>query len=432
MAETTTYDTIVIGGGPAGCAYALTMLRRGYRVLLLEKVRFPRFHIGESFLPYTVEILDQLGLLDAVMAKPYAFKPGVELTGIAGNARRIDFGEIGDGRRTWAIQVERAEFDKTLLDETAKAGVTVLEEATVTDVDVSADGRVTGVTYTHDGENHHATAPYLADASGRAGVIAKKLGLRVHDSRLKMAAVFKHYGDLDESQNPGVEGDTQLGIHQDGWMWAIPLRSDAISIGAVAPMSILQSDRPEAVFDEHLARVPRIQQRLRGATVLRELKGERNFEYHSERLCGPGYFLVGDAGSFTDPVFSGGVLLALATGRKAGELAADRLAGNVSDDDATTSYESFFKTAYGTYYRLICAVYDNRQPVMGQVILDMAADLDPKWHVRLVSGDFWTQESPLVNRLRAEPDWSLFAPFDLYPDCPIYPRTADSRTVVPA
>ncbi|MBB5917592.1 flavin-dependent dehydrogenase [Nocardia transvalensis] len=431
MADTT-YDTIVIGGGPAGCAYALTMLRRGYRVLLLEKVEFPRFHIGESFLPYTVEILDQLGLLDAVMAKPYAFKPGVELTGIAGNARRIDFGDIGDGRRSWAIQVERAEFDKTLLDETEKAGVTVLQEAVVTEVDVDGDGRVTGVTYTYEDETHHATAPYIADASGRAGVIAKKLGLRVADSKLRMAAVFKHYDNLDESQNPGVEGDTQLGIHQDGWVWAIPLRADAISIGAVAPMALLQTDRPEQVFDEHLARVPRVQQRLRGATVLRELKGERNFEYHAETLAGPGYFLVGDAGSFTDPVFSGGVLLALATGRKAGELAADLLAGAVPEERAADSYGSFFKTAYETYYRLIRAVYDNRQPVMGQVILDLAADLDPKWHVRLVSGDFWTQESPLVNRLRAEPEWSLFEPFELFPDCPIYPRTADTRSVVPA
>ncbi|MCX4098272.1 NAD(P)/FAD-dependent oxidoreductase [Nocardia sp. alder85J] len=419
MADTS-YDTIVIGGGPAGCAYALTMLRRGYSVLLLEKVPFPRFHIGESFLPYTTEILDQLGLLDAVMAKPYAYKPGVELTGMAGSVRRIDFGMIGDNRRTWAIQVERAEFDKTLLDETAAAGVTVLEEATVTDVDV-VDGRVTGVTYTVNGETHHATATFIADASGRAGVIPKRLNLRVADSRLKMAAVFKHYGDLDESQNPGVEGDTQLGIHPDGWMWGIPLRSDAISIGAVAPMAILQSDRPEAVFDEHLARLPRIQERLRGAKVIRELKGERNFEYHSETLAGPGYFLVGDAGSFTDPVFSGGVLLALATGRKAAELAADRLEGNKTETEIADLYNAFFKTGYETYYRLICAVYDHRQPIMGQVILDLAADLDPKWHVRLVSGDFWTGESPLVNRLRAEKDWSLFAPFDLLTDCPIYP-----------
>ncbi len=422
MAENT-YDTIVIGGGPGGCAYALTMQRRGYSVLLLEKVNFPRFHIGESFLPYTVELIDQLGLLDAVMAKPYAYKPGVELTGIAGNMRRIDFGQIGDGRRTWSIQVERAEFDKTLLDETAAAGVKVLQEATVTEVEVS-DGRVTGVTYTYEDETHRATAHYIADASGRAGVIPKKFGLRVTDDKLRMAAVFKHYGDLDESMNPGMEGDTQLGIHQDGWVWGIPLRSDAISIGAVARMSILQSGRPEDVFDEHLSRIPRIGQRLRGATVLRELKGERNFEYHSDTLSGPGYLLIGDAGSFTDPVFSGGVTLALATGRKAAEVVADRLDGKLSESEVTSIYDSFFKTGYETYYRLIRAVYDERQPVMGQVILDMAADMDPKWHVRLVSGDFWTGQSPLVNLLREERGWALFAPFELLTECPLYPETA--------
>ncbi|MEV0292115.1 NAD(P)/FAD-dependent oxidoreductase [Nocardia sp. NPDC050710] len=419
--ESPDYDAIVIGGGPAGCGYALTLARRGYQVLLLEKVAFPRFHIGESFLPYTTEILEQMGLLDAVMAKPYAFKPGVELTGIGGAVRRIDFGEIGDGRRPWAIQVERAEFDKTLLDAaTVEPGVTVLEEAVVTDVDI-VDGRAEGVSYTHNDENHHVSARYIVDASGRAGVLVKKLNLRVSDSRLKMAAVFKHFGNLDESMNPGVEGDTQLGVHEDGWLWGIPLKSDVISIGAVARMSILQSDRPEKVFDEHLARIPRIVDRLRGTTVVRELKGERNFEYHTDTLAGPGYFVIGDAGSFTDPVFSGGVLLALATARKAAEMTADTLDGLKKETEAIDLYSAFFKTGYETYYRLICAVYDDRQPVMGQVILDMSADLDPKYHVRLVSGDFWTGDNPLVNRLRAEKNWNLFAPFDLLEECPIYP-----------
>jgi len=416
------YDAIVIGGGPSGCSYAITLARRGYTVLLLEREKFPRFHIGESLLPYTSDVLAQLGLLERVGEAGFPIKTGLELSGSVRLLRRVALADIGDGYRDWTFQVERADFDKILLDAASEEpNATVLEEARVNKLLFSGE-RVVGVRYTRDDRQESATARFIVDASGRAGVVVRALNLRVTDATLKMAAVFKHFGGLDERHNPGVEGDTQIGVHEDGWVWAIPIRKDVISIGAMASAELLRRSRPDEVFTAHVARLPRIQDRIQGTWVHRDLTGEQNFEYHSNTLAGPGYFVVGDAGCFTDPVFSAGVFLALTTGKRAAEESIKCLEGESSEADVARRYQSFFKTGYETYYRLIRAVYDDRRPVMGQFMQKMLDDagIDEKWRVRTLNGDFFTDTNPFVNRLRQEEAWALFEKFEPLYDCPIH------------
>ncbi|WP_194853228.1 NAD(P)/FAD-dependent oxidoreductase [Nocardia sp. SYP-A9097] len=421
MTEETNYDAIVIGGGPSGCAYAITLARKGYRVLVLERDRHPKFHIGESLLPYTVDMLEQLGVLPQVLAAPHALKLGVELTGVGGNAERLAFADIGEGLRPWAISLERAPLDKLLIDTARAVGAVVREEAAVTEL-VFTGPRISGVRYTCAGRAETAAARFVIDASGRAGVIARGLNLRKVDQRLRMAAVFKHFGGVVEANNPGVQGDTQLGMHERGWVWAIPLSDDAISIGAVAPVEEIKRLGPETVFENYLRATPRVRARLEGATAIRELSGERNFEYHADTLAGPGFFLVGDSGSFTDPMFSGGVFLGLATGKQAAEYTIECLADGLPEAVAAERYQAFYKTGYETYFRLIHAVYDRRYPVLGYLIYDLNDGLDPKWRVRTVAGEFWAGSNPYIDRLRSQYSWDVFEKYDPLYECPVYAR----------
>jgi flavin-dependent dehydrogenase len=440
----------VIGGGPSGSSYAITLGSGGHRVLVLEREKFPRFHIGESLLTYTADVLEQLGLLDRMCQAGFVIKRGIELTGTEGTFRRLDLKHIGESRRGWTLHVERSHFDEVLLDAAAQTpGVTVLQKARVTRLLYSGD-RISGVEYTLDGQEHSATARFVIDASGRAGVIARALNLRKTDNDLKMAAVFKHFGGVDERNNPATEGDIQLGLHEDGWLWAIPIRPDVMSVGCMTPAEILRNSRPEEIFSAHLERVPRIRDRIKGTTVVRDLTGENNFEYHCDTLAGPGYFIVGDSGCFTDPVFSGGVLLALTTGRRAAQETALCLAGETADEDAALRYQNFFKTGYETYYRLIRAVYDNRYVSDGRELRLVPDDDDARlaglgwwgiqeklratsggpfdtkeavehfWLVRALNGDFWSGENRFFNRLREEKVWRLFDNFEPAYNCPVH------------
>lgn len=406
------YDAVVIGGGPGGNAYAITMARRGHSVLLLEKAQFPRFHIGESMLTATADTLQHLGVLDEMQKRGYVVKRGVELTGDTGWVRRVDFATIGDGHREWTNQVERADLDKLLLDTAADAGVEVLENAHVT-TPIVDDDRVTGVRYRRAGAVYEARASYVADASGRAGILAKRFGLRKTENVVRMAALFKHFTGLDERFNPGEEGDIQLCNHADGWVWAIPIRSDAISIGAVTPRKLLrEGSSPEQIFDEHVNRIPRVVERLRGTKVSRDLAVETDYCYYADQLTGPGYFIIGDAACFTDPIFSAGVFLAMISGIRSAEQTSGILMGKVEEADGQRFYENYYKTGFETYHRLIRAFYDTNYLISDYLGPLYEQGMEQKWVTRTLNGDFWNPDNVMAKHMRSQSQWDLFEDFE--------------------
>lgn len=419
------WDAIVIGGGPAGSITAQRIAAAGHRVLLLERRTFPRFHIGESMLPYTAGILDQLGILGQFPPEEYPTKWGAEFTGPTGGFRRVDFTSQGGGRKEAAFQCERASFDHVLLRNAEDAGAQVLQEARVLGVITDDDGRITGVRYVHDGGEHEASARYVMDASGRAGVISNQhFKDRKANTRLQLVAYYRHYREVDEAANPGMRGDIQIGNHDDGWLWAIPIHDDVLSIGAVTKAETLRGRTPEAVFEEHLARVPRIRCRVEGLTDFTDVRGESDYCYYTDTLTGPGYFIVGDAGCFIDPVFSAGVYLAVVTGVRAGDSVKELLAG-AAEDEVQASYENFYKMGYDCYTRLIYAFYDSNFN-FGKYVQSLAElsvkMVEGKWIARLLSGDFWSRQNPVAELLRGNRDYDTFQPFTLVYGCPVYPE----------
>ncbi|MFJ8163942.1 NAD(P)/FAD-dependent oxidoreductase [Streptomyces sp. NPDC096136] len=426
MANDTT-DVIVIGGGPAGAVSATVLAKQGHNVVLLERDEFPRFHIGESLLPYMMGMFDQIGLREAVEAQGYVPKFGGEFIDptekkFFEGVFRADFTKQGDGRYSSAFQVERARFDKMLTEQAAAAGARVLFGANVNELLMEGD-RMVGVRYEREGEQHEVRSKYVIDASGRAGRIANRFGLRKTLEKLRMVAVFRHYAGLDESHNLGVEGDIQVGAHDDGWVWAIPLSKDAISVGTVMPRDVLRGSTPEKAFEEHVGRIPRITARLTGTHPTGDLRVETDYCYHSDTVTGPGWVMVGDAGCFGDPMFSGGVLVATATAVRAAETIGAALDDPAAEDHLIDRYASFFKTGYDTYIRLIHAYYDG-ELVAAAADAARSTDRDTleKYLVRLIGGDFWSEHNPVAQEMRKRTEWDTFAPFKRVFGCPAYPH----------
>ena len=110
------FDVAVIGGGPAGATTACRLARAGRRVILLERDRFPRFHVGESLLATVNDVLEEIGAADLVRARGFPAKWGATFgTGDGTFERFADFSVAPEVRTPQTWQVPRAEFDELLL-----------------------------------------------------------------------------------------------------------------------------------------------------------------------------------------------------------------------------------------------------------------------------------------------------------------------------
>lgn len=418
-------DVAVIGGGPSGSTAAATLARAGRSVLLLERRQFPRFHIGESMLPYTMGLLDRIGALDKVRQQGYPVKRGAEFIFPDGDFRRVDFADQGPGRQATTFQVERAHFDNILLSHARDCGARTLNGAVVTDL-LFDGGRSAGLRYEHEGQTRTVRSRFVLDAAGRNSRFVQQFRLRHTIDRLRNIAVFKHLHGLDERYNPGYEGDIQIGGHPDGWVWAIPIWPDTISVGAVMPKSALRGREPADVFADHVSRQERVVTRLTGTTEPDEVRIETDYCYYSDTVAGPGWLLSGDAACFLDPIFSGGVCLATVTGTEAGHAIDRALTEPDRETEFTTHFSNLLKTGYDTYARIIFAYYDSKYS-LGRYLRGLGVDLQSGDFSRLISGDFWDAGNPIAALLREKRDWDFFAPFERVTECPVYPELAVTR-----
>ncbi len=416
------FDAIVIGGGPAGSTCAYKMAVEGHSVLLLEKAKFPRFHIGESMVSYQTKLLEMMGVLDKIKEAEFVQKSGVEFfTRQTNDLRRQDFNNMAPGQILFAYHFHRARFDKVLLDHAQDTGAQVLQQAEVKKLIFDGE-RLVGVEYEYQGHRHQAKASYVVDASGRAGLIAKHFHLRKMNDKLQNVAVFQHYKNVVKENNPGlVEGDFLLSSHEDGWVWGIPIETDMFSIGTVMSLSLLKENDPQKIFDTHCSRSPRIMKAIEGAIpVYDKPKIELDYCYHSEQLAGPGYFIVGDAACFVDPLFSGGVYIGMVSGMKAAEAIHNILKGR-DEKEARTYFENFCKTGYDSYFRLVYSFYIDFKRDVNRMALELPGGVH--FAIQTFAGDFWAEaDQPILSYLRSQRKWDTFEqPFEPIYECPVYP-----------
>ena len=329
-ATATPCTVLVIGGGPAGSTCAALLARRGIDVVLVEKARHPRFHIGESLLPANLPLLEQLGVAEAVAAI------GMKKDGVDFNspwhqeATRVEFAEAWDKSMPSAWQVRRADFDEILLRNAQTLGARVFEGCHVQDVAFDPAGMAPALVRARaeDGAQQCYAAQLVVDASGRDTFLANRFRTKQKNPHHNSAALYAHFTDVERL--PGaLAGNISIFWFEHGWFWLIPLQDGTTSVGAVCWPSYLRSRETglELFLLDTIALSPKLAERMRNARLCSEVSATGNYAYQSSVSHGTQYLLLGDAYAFVDPVFSSGVFLAMQSAFEAVPVIESRLHG---------------------------------------------------------------------------------------------------------
>ncbi len=319
------YDAIVIGGGPGGSTTAALLAQQGHRVLLLEKEHFPRFHVGESLLPYNMEVWQRLGIVEE-MTRRYIRKEGaVFVSAEDGATNRYYFRQGVHPEYTYAFQVPRSDFDDLLLRNAVRLGAEVREGVRVKEA-IWEKGRLVGVRAQEEGasEDTEFRARMVVDASGQQTFLGSALSLKIPDPAHRKVALFAHW-DGAEREGGSDEGNILISSCPDarGWIWFIPFKGERTSIGVVMDSEVFRARGERSLDDLYegmLRSVPLLWRRLEGARRTVEVHSIANFSYRCRQYAGPGWVMVGDAAAFLDPIFSSGVYLAMASGARAADV----------------------------------------------------------------------------------------------------------------
>ena len=356
----TIYDAIIIGGGPAGTIAGLALAKKGRRAIIIEKATFPRFHIGESFLPATFSLLRDLGLEEAFRKLPHVPKFGADFSmGYGGKYLRIDF-EKGFCPEYECFNIERSIFDKMLLDEAVKAGVEYRQLA-VKQIHKLSDGDCRIET-----EAGELRGRYVLDASGQQTVIGKHLGTKkmVTDPELKKVAYFSQFDNVKRPTGR-EEGHPLIAMVDEGWFWMIPLNEKKTSVGIVLSADVAkrimeeQNLKPDEMLQWAIDRTPIVKERMTDAKGVFVNNVIADFSYHCRPYAGAGHFLIGDAAAFMDPIFSTGVSVAVNTALAAANFVDDILAGRTTADKARKRYIADLEESTGTLFKIIRQYYDH-------------------------------------------------------------------------
>jgi len=307
-------EVVVIGGGGSGSTIAALLAQRGRDVLMLEKDKHPRWHIGESLLPMNMPMFDKLGVTEEIK-RIGMLKRGAEFVSPWHPAPvMIDFNDALDNTYPIAYQVRRDEFDEVMFKNAAAKGARVVEECKVTDIQFNPGAEAVVNTVNKDGQTQRIRAKFVVDASGRDTFLSNHFRMKQRNKKHNSAAIFGHFSGVKRLEGE-VEGNISLFWFDHGWFWFIPLADGNTSIGATCWPYYMKTRKTDVTqfFLDTIAMCPALMERMKDAKLETPAIATGNFSYLSERASGENYILLGDAFAFIDPIFSSGVFLAMAS-----------------------------------------------------------------------------------------------------------------------
>ncbi len=403
LISTPSYDVIIAGGGPAGSTAGITLAQQGKKVLILEREKFPRFHIGESLLPYGNDLLKKLGIWEQLERDSHIVKPGADFVPADSQGlQRSDFGRFLGPEYATAFQVDRASFDQLLLDRAREVGCEVHEETRAEIVALTSEG-VTVKAHDASG-SREVTAGWLVDATGRDILLGRREALPRTDLNMeKKIAVYAHFEDVRRNEGKWA-GNITIVRRKGGWFWIIPLRNGITSVGLVQMLSEFKASglKPEEFFLSAVESSAEMVFRMKSAAPLGEWHVTSDYTFRHRVMSGSRWILVGDAAGFIDPIFSSGVRVAMQSGHDAAQLlvGADGAGRGLSWWERRR-YQQSFEQMTGTFLRMIRMFYDDRgfevflNPTrflgLQQAVVDIVGgNGHPSWSVRCRQHVFFT------------------------------------------
>ena len=414
------FEVIIIGCGPGGSSAATYLARAGKRVLVLEKEIFPRFHIGESLLPYNQKIFRELGVLPAIQAAGFPRKVGAQFfLGNGSISTRFVFTRGKFTREPEVVQVERAKFDHILMKHARATGADVREGWTVLKTISGAEG-VAVEARDADGQTHRFESSFVIDASGRNNLTGTQENLKVVHPRLKKLAIFGHFtGVARDAGDAG--GDTVIARLENKWFWIIPVSAEKTSVGLVIDRDEFAKSEgaPADIFQRWVESSPVVQERMVNARATGPIQTLSDFSYYNRRLVGGRVLRIGDAAGFMDPIFSAGVYLAMWSGKLASEVVQKSLLAGDDGSRRFLKFEKRVKAGMQFYWQMVEHFYTqpfmelflqprNHASLPDAVNAVLAGELEGGWNLRWRLKYFfflvkWHARRPLVPRLSFAP-----------------------------
>ena len=353
---------LVVGGGPAGSTAAAMLARSGLNVLLLERETFPRYHIGESLLASCLPMLRMSGAFDKVASHGFQRKRGAVFHWES-DKWLLDWSKLVDPD-AWSWQVNRADYDNILLRNASEQGAVVIEGANVQDIEFDGE-RAVSCRWSRRGDRDHVRTTsfdFLVDASGRTGVLSKRhFDMRTPHDLFQNVGIWGYW--TGASLLPGSpEGAINVVSSPEGWYWLIPLAGDRWSVGFVAHKKRFaegraQHDSLDAYYRALVDAPKDLRELLSGAEFEGRVRVEQDYSYVSERFCGPGYVIIGDAACFLDPLLSTGVHLAQYSAMVGSAAIATLLRGEMPEKEALAFFDYAYRRAYTRLLVLVSRMY---------------------------------------------------------------------------